>query len=393
MSQQVINRSPDVKKLRDQGYEVEIRGAYLLLHHVPYLNSDRTIGFGTLISDIRIAGNKVDKPINHVVHFAGNYPHNLNAKPIDAIRHVSQRRSLGNDIVIDHSFSNKPQTGYKDYFEKMTRYVAIISAPPEAINPQVTARTFRVVQAQSEEEVFKYLDTNSSRADIGKLSEYFTGQRIAIIGVGGTGSYILDFVAKTPVKEILLIDGDQFLQHNAFRAPGAPSLEELSLQLSKVKYFKEIYSKMRNGIIAYDYYLDEEKLKSVLPINFAFINIDDGEAKEKIIDLLQDLDIPFVDAGLGVENVNNSLIANIRTTSSTPNMKHHIREKKRISFVNEDGNLYASNIQIAELNAANAISAVVKWKKYLGFYQDDDKEHHSVLNINSNILTSDDFAA
>lgn len=393
MSQQVINHSPDVKKLRDQGFEVEIRGAYLLLHHVPYLNSDRKIEYGTLISDIRIAGNKVDRPINHVVHFAGNFPHNLNGKPIDAIRNVSQKRSLGNNIEIDHSFSNKPQNGYADYFEKMTRYIAIISAPAQALDSKVTAKTFKVIQAQSEEEIFNYLDTNSSRADIGKMSEYFKDQRIAIIGVGGTGSYILDFVAKTPVKEILLIDGDQFLQHNAFRAPGAPSIDELGLRPSKVKYFREIYSKMRKGIITYDFYLDEDKLKSILPIDFAFISIDDGEAKEKIIDLLQDLDIPFVDTGLGVENVENSLIANIRTTSSTSRMKDHIREKKRISFTNEEENLYTSNIQIAELNAANAISAVLKWKKYLGFYRDDDNEHHSVLNVNSNILTSDDFGA
>jgi len=37
----------------------------------------------------------------------------------------------------------------------------------------------------------------------------------------------LDFIAKTPVREIRIIDGDEFLQHNAFRAPGAPTLDEL----------------------------------------------------------------------------------------------------------------------------------------------------------------------
>jgi tRNA A37 threonylcarbamoyladenosine dehydratase len=51
---------------------------------------------------------------------------------------------------------------------------------------------------------------------------------------GGTGSYVLDFVAKTPVKEIHLFDGDIFDQHNAFRAPGAPSGEELEQRLKKV---------------------------------------------------------------------------------------------------------------------------------------------------------------
>jgi hypothetical protein len=35
--------------------------------------------------------------------------------------------------------------------------------------------------------------------------------KIAIIGLGGTGSYVLDLAAKTPVKEIHLFDGDKFL--------------------------------------------------------------------------------------------------------------------------------------------------------------------------------------
>src|SRR5207302_11190786 len=62
---------------------------------------------------------------------------------------------------------------------------------------------------------------------IGALSERLSQETVSIIGVGGTGSYILDFVAKAPVREIRLFDEDEFLQHNAFRAPGAPSLEEL----------------------------------------------------------------------------------------------------------------------------------------------------------------------
>ena len=31
---------------------------------------------------------------------------------------------------------------------------------------------------------------------------------------------------------------------------------------------------------------------------------------------------------------------------------------------------YATNIQIADLNALNALMAVIKWKKLSGFYQD-----------------------
>ena len=29
---------------------------------------------------------------------------------------------------------------------------------------------------------------------------------------------------------------------------------------------------------------------------------------------------------------------------------------------------YSSNIQVADLNALNAILAIIRWKRYLGFY-------------------------
>lgn len=43
MSPQQINLSPDLKRLRDEGYELEIKGAYALVHHVPYVNSRKEI--------------------------------------------------------------------------------------------------------------------------------------------------------------------------------------------------------------------------------------------------------------------------------------------------------------------------------------------------------------
>ncbi|MFX6803863.1 ThiF family adenylyltransferase, partial [Acinetobacter baumannii] len=84
--------------------------------------------------------------------------------------------------------------------------------------------------------VFNYVETASDRVGIGVLTERLVNERVAIIGVGGTGGYILDFVAKTPVREIRLFDSDEFLTPNAFRAPGAPSLEELREAPKKVEY-------------------------------------------------------------------------------------------------------------------------------------------------------------
>ena len=74
---------------------------------------------------------------------------------------------------------------------------------------------------------FEFADTASARQQTTDLAMKLQHEKVAIVGVGGTGSFVLDFVAKTWVKEIHLFDGDEFLQHNAFRAPGACTREEL----------------------------------------------------------------------------------------------------------------------------------------------------------------------
>ena len=78
------------------------------------------------------------------------------------------------------------------------------------LKPGVTPRTFRVPE-EEEDSVFNYVETASDRVGIGVLTERLANERIAIIGAGGTGGYILDFVAKTPVREIRIFDGDEFL--------------------------------------------------------------------------------------------------------------------------------------------------------------------------------------
>ena len=52
--------------------------------------------------------------------------------------------------------------------------------------------------------------------------------------------------------------------------------------------------------------------------------------------------------------------------------------------------MYASNIQVADLNALNACLAVVKWKKLRGFYRDLESEHHSTYTTDGSMLLNGD---
>lgn len=389
MSLKQINHSPDIKKLRDQGYEVEIIGNYLLVHSIPILNANKKVVKGTLVTNVSIANNHVTKPDNHVIHFAGEFPCNIDGTIISQIQHLSKTTNLAEGIVVNHSFSNKPVNGYPDYFEKVTQYVKIISAPAKYIDPDATAKTFKVIEVLEKDSVLNYSDTNSSKSEIDVINQKLSGLKIGIIGLGGTGSYILDFVAKTLVSEIHLFDGDKFLQHNAFRAPSAPSLEDLNESPPKVEYYNRIYSKMHKHIIPHEVYINERNLGLLNDLNFVFICIDKGEAKKLIFKKLESLKISFIDTGLGVKRVDDFLIGMIRTTTSTEYKRDHMWEG-RISFADEEDEDYSSNIQIAEINALNAVFAIMKWKKLYGFFNDLEKEHDSVYSINVNHIENND---
>src|SRR5207244_2080343 len=186
------------------------------------------------------------------------------------------------------------------------------------------AQMFRPILAQEEESVFKYFDTASSRAGISLATQKLAISKVAIVGTGGTGSYVLDLVAKTPVKEIHLFDGDVFSSHNAFRSPGAASIDELHARPLKVAYLASIYSKMRRGIVIHDYFVDETRLAELTTMDFVFLCLDRGEAKKALVEALHAKNIPFVDVGMGINNEEGVLTGVLRTTTSTEKRRDHV---------------------------------------------------------------------
>jgi len=224
--------------------------------------------------------------------------------------------------------------------------------------------------------VFEYYDLNSSRANIIPIADKLKGLKIAIIGVGGTGSYILDFLAKTPVQEIRIFDGDYYYIHNAFRSPGAAPQSVLDEQLKKVVYYQRVYSKMHKHIIAYDYHMNKNSFGELDLMSFVFIAIDKGVIKREIFDYLIARKIPFIDVGMSIDKTkdNSALMGHLRVTTATPEFNIHL--ERRVTLDDPEDNLYKSNIQIAEVNALNAALAIIRFKKMFGFYLDLENEHH-----------------
>lgn len=391
MSRRLISRSTDLKRLEDEGYEVGVCGSHLLVGHIPYRTAAGDVAYGTLASTLELAGDTTVKPGDHVAHFIGGIPHGTDNAPLTRILHTVGPQALAADVVSDCSFSSKPLggAGYADYHEKMTTYARMISQPAHALEPTATAQTFPVICDEDEESIFNYIDTASSRAGIAALTEKLEVAKVAIVGLGGTGSYILDFLAKTPIGEIHIFDADDFLQHNAFRSPAAPSIKELEKHPKKVKHFARLYSKMRRGVVPHPHNIVEENVEELREFDFVFLTAESSAAKSMIPGKLIEFGVPFIDVGMGLYEA-EALGGILRTTTVTPERSGHAGT--RISSGDGADDPYGQNVQIVELNALNAALAVIKWKKLVGFYLDEEDERHTLYVIGGNTLINDEAA-
>lgn len=394
MSRRPIARSPDLSRLLAGGYAIAVRSGHLVVTGIPYVTAAKQVAYGTLVTALQLQNDVTVAPSDHTLLFAGAYPCDKNGKPIEAIRNSSQRQEIAKGLFADHRFSAKPQpTGkYDDYHHKISTYAAILSGPAQELDPTVRPNAGSFVAAEEEDDsVFKYLDTASPRAEITAATAKLEMRKLVIIGSGGSAGYVLDLVAKAPVEQIHIYDGDIFHQHNAFRAPGAASGDELAAAPKKVSYFAGIYSKMRRGIVAHPEHVDASNIDELRDADFVFICIDDGPAKAFIIEKLEEFGRSFIDVGMGIFLKDEALGGILRVTTSTLAKRDHVRAKKRIPLAKADErDEYARNIQTAELNALNAVLAVIKWKKLCGFYIDLEKEHHSTYSIDGNEMTNED---
>jgi hypothetical protein len=391
MSAALIARNADLTRLRDDGFFVSIKGSSLLVREVPYVNDKLEVKRGIIVCPLDLAGDETIRPSDHQVQFVGERPCNKDGTPMAKLIGTEINNPVAPGLVARFSFSHKPACGYyADYYEKMVAYATILTAQAAWLEPGADARANRVIEPEPEEESpFNYLDTASSHAEVNGATAKLKLRKVVIAGLGGTGSYVLDNVAKTPATAIHLVDGDVYNTHNAFRAPGAPSIEELRSQPFKVHHFKAIYEKMHKGIHAHPEHLDESNAeKHLRDADFVFVCIDDGRSKGLVIKKLTEYGVPFIDVGMGLLEKNSQLSGILRVTTSTPQQRGAHR---RIPCSEADpANEYDKNIQIADLNMLNAALAVIKWKKVFGFYADNEGEHFSTYTIDTNLLTSDE---
>ncbi len=365
------SHSADLERLVAAGYELELTGdGYLLVRNVPYLDQDRAVQRGIVVTKLELNGDVTINPVqDHVAYFMGSTPYRWNGEQLTPLAKANM--TLVDGRVAHFSMSLKCPTAdrYPDYFAKVEYHVQNIEAEAKQVDSTTTAQMFGPCIINRDEWPFEYADTASGRAGLGAINARLAGQQIAIVGLGGTGSYILDLVAKCPVDEIHLYDGDRFSSHNAFRAPGAASLEEVRDGKPKVERFAEIYARMKRKITAHPYYINEMNVSELGAVGFVFLAMEGGATKLAIVDALERMGKPFVNASMGVKKPGSGamLQAIVEVNGSTVDERDSFRKKVDFGEIDPD-DPYMENIQVADLNALNAAMAVLWWKKWAGIY-------------------------
>jgi hypothetical protein len=378
----LVSHNEDIQRLIDKGYAVAFDSNYLLVRDVPYLDAERTLQIGAIVTKfVSIDGERLAQE-DHQIFFAGSHPHELDGKPISNLAGGPTQLALSEaskDVVVQRSFSNKPKGGFADFFAKIDSYVGIISGPAIEMYG-VTPYTFRAVDSVVSDSIFKFHDTLTSRAEITDLAAKFKDDVVVVIGLGGTGSYVMDLLVKTPVREIRAFDPDPFHVHNAFRSPGR--LEQPDLGQTKAQAYLSRYENFRHGLTIEPKFVDASSTEEVQGATFAFVCVDKGTSRAGIFELLIANHIPFIDVGMGLKRTKeNVLNGQIRVTYYSTENAVALRDKQLAPLTDPADDIYRVNIQISELNAINAALAVIKFKQLRGFYARAVPTYHLLFEI------------
>ena len=390
MSNSLISRNSDLSALVEVGYRVKIRGAYLLVEGIPYVKQSGDIGTGNIVTSLDLAGDETTiPPSDHTVWWTGETPHWASGESMES--YLSCRKwdtgyELGEGITVYMQWSRKLKSGgdnrgYKDYYEKIETYVEEVGGEAEAKRPGILA----AVRAGGDPEVesktrFKYIDTNTYRNGTRGIEQRIEDEVVAVIGVGGSGSYLVDILAKTNIKELHLYDDDVVEQHNAFRIAGAARIEELGSGKSKVEWHRERYAAVREeGIYAHPKRIDDQTLQDIDRFTTVFIAVDQLSTRRKIQNRCNELGVLHISVGIGleIEGDNNDQIGGMvkvetqykseeRGEADHGNADHGNEDKR------EEGveNIYG-NIQTSELNMLVAALAITEWKIRKGIYRSE----------------------
>lgn len=374
-----IAPDPHIQRLVDEGHQVTIDGGFLIVDRIPYVTSARDVAWGALICPYRNVYGVPQLDNDHQCWFTGSMPHQADGTSLEyplAAREEAQPVA-GRPVRI--RFSNKPEpigNFFDNHYNKVTHYIRKLSRHAWDIDPAVSATSVGSFRRREVPSVFHYANDAIAQGGLDAVADKLRLRRVCIVGVGGTGSYLLDALTKEEIERINLYDHDVIEPKNAFRMPGVMSREDAYAGHNKALWLASRYAVMRAGVTGHPLRIDADNVAELAGADFVFIAVDHGPSRGIIARFLVEQRIPFIDVGIGVDKRTEvaALIARARVTLVTPDTAHLVDE---LPTADDSAEAVYNNIQVLEINALNAMLAVIRFKQHLGFYIAD--EHPDVI--------------
>lgn len=372
---ELASRNDFIRDLEEQGYLLNFINGYLVIYGLPYLDPEGALVHGDWISSVDLSADGVlDPPTDHQAWFRGARPHDGNRVPL-ALGGGANRIEVADGFASDQSFSFKlkegaEMRGYRSFEEKVHTYLDIITEPAMAAYPEATPLRAIAAGVAEQDTPLKLPDTLSSRYHYNDLAMLLKGRKVAIIGLGGTGSYILDLLARTHLASIALYDDDKVHVHTLFRFPGHL---HRAIGTRKVNALAHQYGHWHGGIEPIPERVTSTNIEQLGDRDFVFISLDHGPSRVFIADWLSARGIPFVDCGMGLDRAPVGLNGMVRITGVDRAAFDQSAHSRHLPSADPEGGEYRRQGQIAELNALNATLAVIRFKQHFGIYDRVDE--------------------
>ena len=342
-----------------RGWQIEVSKNRISLSEVPYRQESGDAGLCRISVDTQDDGLTMKAP-----EHSGNAHHAATLTGVSGARaYQANGEPVGNVLWSDGTnecvISIMPDSGdYVDAWHALVVYATSVTGPAGR------------AEREQVERLFEFNIEGENYRDMKEWRDRAGGQKIAIVGLGGVGLWILDLMSKTYVSEIRIWDGDEIEGRNLLRAPGWASKDAIGT--NKAEYFGQHYQRFRKGISIHpEYWQPGEHANVFDEMDFVFMAVDKADVRAALCETLEQRGIPFVDVGMGVELHQGRVRGSCQVFYSGEDPG-----RWRVGIPTAEGTEGAKayyDLQLADLGALNAALAVGMWRRHTEQYEEEER--------------------
>ena len=194
---------------------------------------------------------------------------------------------------------------------------------------------------------------------------------VAIVGLGGVGAWIADFVVKADSREVHGWDYDCIEPKNILRMPGGLD-PNVWIGRPKAEWFQETYSLIHKSVHGDNVKVLREGVQEVVEgTTFAFVAVDDSEDRMMVCDGLANAGIPFVVAGLSLVRKDKRVKVSMRIVTAHVGVSSW---REAIPQVGQAGQDDYGSLDLPDVYSMAAGWAIQSWRKMRGQFWQEKRE-------------------